>query len=62
MAAVLTHVDVPGSKTYGMIISDQPVLAFDEVRYQGEPVAIVAAALPQTSRAISREERPPMQQ
>ena len=33
--AVLTHDDVPGRKTYGLDISDQPVLASDVVRYQG---------------------------
>jgi xanthine dehydrogenase D subunit len=41
--AVLTGHDVPGRKTYGLEISDQPVLATDEVRYEGEPVAVVAA-------------------
>jgi xanthine dehydrogenase D subunit len=48
--AVLTADDVPGSKLYGLEIVDQPVLAFDEVRYQGEPVAIVAAEHPETAR------------
>ncbi|MDQ6818749.1 MAG: molybdopterin-dependent oxidoreductase [Actinomycetota bacterium] len=48
--AVLTHEDVPGSKLYGMEIRDQPVLAFDHVRYQGEPVAIAAADTPETAR------------
>ncbi|HKE81673.1 MAG TPA: 2-oxo-4-hydroxy-4-carboxy-5-ureidoimidazoline decarboxylase [Solirubrobacteraceae bacterium] len=48
--AVLTHADVPGRKTYGMEIADQPVLAIDHVRYQGEPVAIVAADHPETAR------------
>src|SRR3954454_18837877 len=48
--AVLTHADVPGRKTYGLEHHDQPVLAFDEVRYQGEPVAIVAADHPETAR------------
>ena len=38
----------PGRKTYGLEIADQPVLAFDRVRYQGEPVAIVAADHPET--------------
>lgn len=33
--AVLTHEDVPGRATYGMKVSDQPVLADDRVRYQG---------------------------
>ena len=41
--AVLTHADVPGAKYYGLIAQDCPVLAVDEVRYHGEPVAIVAA-------------------
>jgi CO/xanthine dehydrogenase Mo-binding subunit len=48
--AVLTHEDVPGRPTYGMEIADQPVLARDEVRYQGEPIAIVAADHPETAR------------
>jgi xanthine dehydrogenase D subunit len=48
--AVLTIDDVPGSKVYGLEFADQPVLALDEVRYQGEPVAIVAADHPDTAR------------
>ena len=53
--AVLTHSDVPGSKYYGLDHSDQPVLAIDETRYQGEPVAILAAADPHTARrALAR--------
>jgi CO/xanthine dehydrogenase Mo-binding subunit len=48
--AVLTHEDVPGRKMYGLEHHDQPVLAFSEVRYQGEPVAIVAADHPETAR------------
>ena len=48
--AVLTHRDVPGRKVYGMEIPDQPVLAWKHVRYQGEPVAIVAADHPETAR------------
>ena len=48
--AILTHEDVPGRKTYGLEVPDQPVLAIDVVRYQGEPVAIVAADHPETAR------------
>ena len=48
--AVLTHEDVPGSKVYGLEIQDQPVLAFDVVRYWGEAVALVAADHPEQSR------------
>jgi xanthine dehydrogenase D subunit len=50
VTAVLTHEDVPGNKHYGLEIADQPVLAIDEVRYTGEPVAIVAADHPETAR------------
>jgi xanthine dehydrogenase D subunit len=48
--AVLTHDDVPGRKTYGMEVADQPVLASGHVRYQGEAVAIVAADHPESAR------------
>jgi xanthine dehydrogenase D subunit len=41
--AVLVAADVPGQPTFGLNVADQPVLAADVVRYQGEPVAIVAA-------------------
>jgi xanthine dehydrogenase D subunit len=53
--AVLTHEDVPGAKCFGLEHADQPVLAIDEVRYQGEPVAVVAADHPETARrAVAR--------
>ena len=48
--AVLTHDDVPGAKFYGLDDPDQPVLAIEAVRYEGEPVAIVAADHPETAR------------
>ena len=66
VAAVLTHEDVPGEKTYGMKVADQPVLAFDEVRYQGEAVAVVAADHPEIARraldeiVVEYEELPPI--
>ena len=53
--AVLTHEDVPGRKVYGLEHADQPVLCDGTARYQGEPVAIVAAEHPETARlAASR--------
>jgi xanthine dehydrogenase D subunit len=64
--AVLTHDDVPGAKTYGLEYPDQPVLAISEVRYQGEPVAVVAADHPETARraaarvAVDYEPLPPV--
>src|SRR5439155_15214509 len=48
--AVLLAGDVPGKATYGLEFSDQPVLASERVRYQGEPVAIVAADHPELAR------------
>jgi CO/xanthine dehydrogenase Mo-binding subunit len=48
--AVLTHRDVPGAKRYGLEIPDQPVLGIEEVRYFGEPVALVAAEHPEQAR------------
>jgi xanthine dehydrogenase D subunit len=48
--AVLTADDVPGKRTYGLEFSDQPVMAWDRVRYVGEPVAIVAAETPELAR------------
>ena len=48
--AVLTDTDVPGANRYGLEFADQPVLAEDVVRYQGEPVAVVAAGHPEVAR------------
>ncbi len=48
--AVLTADDVAGQNRYGLEIQDQPVLAEREVRYQGEPVVIVAADHPEIAR------------
>jgi xanthine dehydrogenase D subunit len=53
--AVLTHQDVPGTNLYGLEHADQPVLAVDVTRYQGEPVALVGADHPETARrALAR--------
>ncbi|MDI2127270.1 xanthine dehydrogenase subunit D [Yinghuangia seranimata] len=48
--AVLTHEDVPGQNLYGLETADTPVLAEGEVRFHGEPVAVVAADHPETAR------------
>ena len=48
--AVLTHDDVPGRPTVGQINPDRPVLAGDEVRYWGQPIAITAAEDIETAR------------
>lgn len=50
VGAVLLADDVPGKKTFGLEFADQPVLAWERVRYAGEPVAILAAVDPETAR------------
>lgn len=53
VASVISAVDVPGVNGFGLIASDQPVFAVDEVRFVGEAVAAVAASDPETcARAI----------
>ncbi len=49
--AVLTSQDVPGSKTFGPFVQDQPVLAMEEVHHQGEPIVLVVAK----SKALARQ-------
>jgi len=55
--AVLTHKDVPGEKRYGLEFADQPVLAMEDVRYFGEPVAVVAAEHPEQARRAAAKIR-----
>jgi len=55
--SVLTHEDVPGKKVYGLEIADQPVLAFEFVRYWGEAVAVVAADHPEQARRAAGKVR-----
>jgi len=47
---VVTAEDLPGSRYYGLEHRDQPVFAWEVVRYAGEPVAAVAADHPETAR------------
>ncbi|MGH7776412.1 MAG: molybdopterin cofactor-binding domain-containing protein [Candidatus Dormibacterales bacterium] len=53
--AVLTASDLPGSRHYGLIEADQPVLVGpgEESRYAGEAVALVAAGHPEEARAAA---------
>ena len=41
--AVLTAKDIPGSKTFGIVVMNQSILAEDRCRYLGDGVALVAA-------------------
>ncbi len=55
--AVLTQEDVPGEKRYGLEFQDQPVLAYERVRYFGEAVALVAAEHPEQARRAAERIR-----
>ena len=50
VSTVLCADDVPGHPFYGIKVADQPILADKEVRYVGQPVAIVAADHPEAVR------------
>ncbi|MHA6625693.1 xanthine dehydrogenase subunit D [Pseudonocardia sichuanensis] len=54
VCAVLTADDVPGENAVGLEHLDQPALATGVVRYQGEPVALVAADHPETARRAAK--------
>ncbi|POF30833.1 molybdopterin cofactor-binding domain-containing protein [Roseibium marinum] len=41
--AVVTHRDIRGENSFGILFPDQPALCSDKVRYLGDPVAAVAA-------------------
>ena len=53
--AVLTADDIPGENALGLEHQDQPALAAGVVRYQGEPVALVAADNPDIARQAAKK-------
>ncbi|GAA3109603.1 xanthine dehydrogenase subunit D [Pseudonocardia yunnanensis] len=55
VSAVLTADDVPGSNAVGLEHLDTPALATGVVRYEGEPVALVAADHPETARRAAKK-------
>lgn len=44
LVTVVTAQDIPGQNVCPIVYRDQPVLAFDRVRYDGDPIALIAAA------------------
>ena len=55
--AVLTAQDIPGEKTFGIVVKNQAILAVDKVRYLGDGVALVAARTKEIAEeALSRIE------
>ena len=57
VACVLTAADLSAATTFGLEFCDQPVFAGEVVRFQGEPVAVVAAeTVEQAQRAAAAVE------
>jgi CO/xanthine dehydrogenase Mo-binding subunit len=52
---VFTAIDIPGRNLIGIIAKDQPVLAWDRVRYIGDPVALVAAETEEAAEEAARK-------
>jgi xanthine dehydrogenase molybdenum-binding subunit len=50
VVCVLTAADIPGKNGFGLFVDDQPVLAVDRVRFEGEPIAVVAAETDEIAR------------
>jgi len=59
IVAVLTYKDIPGGNVVPIVLMDQPLLAEKEVRYVGEPIALIAGedreAIEEASRKIRIE-------
>lgn len=53
VVTVLTHKDVPGLNSFGIIVPDQPVLCYDKVRCLGDSVAVVAAESKEAAEAAA---------
>lgn len=53
VACVLTAADIPGMNRFGLVVEDQPILCDAIVRFEGEPIAIVAAETDEIAREAS---------
>lgn len=54
VVAVLTAGDIPGSRNIGAIQLDEPLLAYDTVRFLGQPLALVLAESVEAARRAAR--------
>ena len=50
VVVVMTAKDLPGRNGYGIIVPDKPVIADGKTRYEGDPVALVAATTEEIAR------------
>ena len=53
--ALITHEDIPGSKDIGPVFSGDPLLAYDEIHFLGQPIALVVAEDFDTARRVARK-------
>ncbi|TVP80102.1 MAG: xanthine dehydrogenase [Puniceicoccaceae bacterium] len=62
--AVFTHGDIPGHPFIGALVQDEALLAKDELRFQGQPIALIVAETHEAAREAVKlcsgtfEERP----
>lgn len=50
VVAVMTAKDLPGRNGYGILVPDKPVIADGKTKYEGDPVAILAAVSEEIAR------------
>lgn len=50
VVAVMTAKDLPGRNGYGILVPDKPVIADGKTKYEGDPVALVAAISEEIAR------------
>jgi len=50
VVVVMTAKDLPGRNGYGIIVPDKPVIADGKTKYEGDPVALVAATTEEVAR------------
>jgi xanthine dehydrogenase/oxidase len=55
VAGVFTASDIPGAKMFGFRVPDEYFLAEDEVFYDGQPIAVVAAVTQELADRAARE-------
>lgn len=54
VVSILTASDIPGENQIGPIIADEELLASREVRYIGQPIALVVARSPEMARKAAK--------
>lgn len=51
---VITYKDIPGVNVFGIISRRQPILAYDKVRFMGDPIALILAKDKVTAQKASK--------